>query len=354
MQKPWRERNGNIHEGKIGRRVNDWFFWAIEETGFKTFSNLQKVVKVGVKDRMVSLKIHRDLFGQMVIIMQHCNVDLKEVFKYPLGPLPWSLSGVVGELCKTNKVAILHHLEKDTTPLSHTSHNHAAIIDGMAAIQKAKGNGLTSQQFGDDLLQFIISGSWLARRIDIVFDVYRDSSIKNAERVRRSTGKLEFSSIIPIQKIQQWHSLLSSGTNKTSLVAFLKEEWKKETYKPYFEGRQIFLTCGEVCSYYNGFRWENVNDLVSNQEEADTRLLLHSHHASRNGFDDIMIHTPDTDVFFLMLSMSNEIAGKLYMKTGTRGKIRMIRIIYIENRTEHWLRTGSAAWLARIHRLRYS
>ena len=39
-----------------------------------------------------------------------------------------------------------------------------------------------------------------------------------------------------------------------------------------------------------------------------------------------MIHTPDTDVFLLMLSMSNEIAGELYMKNGMRGKIRMINI----------------------------
>ena len=151
------------------------------------------------------------------------------------------------------------------------------------------------------------------------------------ERVRRSTGKLEFSSIIPIQKIQQWHLFLPGGTNKIFLVAFLNEEWKKEKYIPYFEGRQIFLTCGEVCSYYNGFRSENANELVPNQEEADTKLLLHSHHASRNGFDDIITQSPDTDVFLLMSSMSNEIAGKLYMKTGTRGKTRMIDIADVKD-----------------------
>ena len=124
----------------------------------------------------------------------------------------------------------------------------------------------------------------------------------------------------------QWHPFLSNSTNKTSLVAFLKQERKKEKHIPYSEGRQIFLTCGKVCSYYNGFWWENVNELVSNQEDAGTKLLLHSHHASINGFDGIMIHTPDTDVFLLILSMPNETAGKLYMKTGTQGKTRMINI----------------------------
>ena len=83
-----------------------------------------------------------------------------------LGPFPWSLSGFVGELSKTNKVAILHRLKEDTTSLPHLPHNHAAITDDMAAIKKAKANGLTFQQFADDLLQFIISGTRLASRIN--------------------------------------------------------------------------------------------------------------------------------------------------------------------------------------------
>ena len=39
-----------------------------------------------------------------------------------------------------------------------------------------------------------------------------------------------------------------------------------------------------------------------------------------------MIHTPDTAVFLLVMSMSNEIARELYMKNAMRGKIRMINI----------------------------
>ena len=62
------------------------FFKPLEKLGLKAFSNLRKVVKVGVEDRMVPLKKHRDLFDEMVIKMQHLNVNLKEVFNYPLGP----------------------------------------------------------------------------------------------------------------------------------------------------------------------------------------------------------------------------------------------------------------------------
>jgi hypothetical protein len=59
-----------------------------------TFKNLIKVVKIPVKQRMISLQCHGNLFGQMTIIMQKRNVNLREVLSYPLGPLPWSLSGV--------------------------------------------------------------------------------------------------------------------------------------------------------------------------------------------------------------------------------------------------------------------
>ena len=49
---------------------------------------------------MIPLKVHRNLFGKISIIMQNQNIHLKEVFQYPLGPLPWAFSGVIGELKK--------------------------------------------------------------------------------------------------------------------------------------------------------------------------------------------------------------------------------------------------------------
>jgi hypothetical protein len=42
---------------------------------------------------------------------------LKEVFQYPLGPFPWALAGVMGDLKKTNKSALLNEVEKLTEPL---------------------------------------------------------------------------------------------------------------------------------------------------------------------------------------------------------------------------------------------
>ena len=58
-------------------------------------------------------------------------------------------------------------------------------------------------------------------RIDIVFDVYKDNSIKTAEREGRgeATG-LAHGNIVASQKIQQWRRLLRSSASKTALIKF--------------------------------------------------------------------------------------------------------------------------------------
>ena len=116
-----------------------------------TFKNLIKVVKIPVKQRMIPLQCHRNLFGQMTIIMQKRNVNLREVLSYLLGPLPWSLSGVAGELKKTNKAALLHKIENDAPALDVIPRNCVGIFNGMAEAQSYKAAGLTFGEFSDGL-----------------------------------------------------------------------------------------------------------------------------------------------------------------------------------------------------------
>ena len=66
------------------------------------------------------------------------------------------------------------------------------------------------------------------QRVDVVFDVYRDASIKDVERNRRSTGQLTLQKIIPNFPIKQWTLLLSSSHNKNMIIEFLIGQWKKQ------------------------------------------------------------------------------------------------------------------------------
>ena len=69
-----------------------------------------------------------------------------------------------------------------------------------------------------------------------------------------------------------------------------------------------------------------VPDLFSDYDEADTRLLLHVHQASRV-FSSVTIKSPDTDVMVLSLAKSQDVHGFM---TGSGSNNRIINITELE------------------------
>ena len=64
-----------------------------------------------------------------------------------------------------------------------------------------------------------------------------------------------------------------------------------------------------------------VPELKCSHEEADTRMILHAHHAGGT----CVIHSDDTDVQILLLSHSLAL-GKCYIKKGRRTKTRILEL----------------------------
>ena len=64
-------------------------------------------------------------------------------------------------------------------------------------------------------------------RIDVVFDVYRETSIKNAEWCKwGSNTAIQYRNVAGGHNIQQWKKFLCSSYNKSSLIKFILEQWK--------------------------------------------------------------------------------------------------------------------------------
>ena len=63
---------------------------------------------------------------------------MREVLKYPLGPLPWSLACTDGALTKTNKAKLAEVLERSTESAVDDPECTAQIFDGMAVLQALK------------------------------------------------------------------------------------------------------------------------------------------------------------------------------------------------------------------------
>ena len=74
---------------------------------------------------------------------------------------------------------------------------------------------------------------------------------------------------------------------------------------------------GSQCHAIRMKRTVEINELKhieTIQEEADTRMLLHAAHASKT-WTNIVMKSPDTDVFVLALSFCSHINENLYFHT---------------------------------------
>ena len=130
-----------------------------------------------------------------------------------------------------------------------------------------------------------------ATRVDIVWDVYLTDSLKGTVRLKCGQGTR--SRVVGMATIPgNWKNFLRVDSNKTALFSYLSQI---VTQIPLPEGKQIYVTDGEhVLS--NPRREESAILDPCQQEEADTRMLLHVAHAANEGHSKVLICTVDTDV----------------------------------------------------------
>ena len=72
----------------------------------KTFKDLKTINKMSIKDRVLPLQMDRTLFSRMAVLGQFHQINMKTVFTFPHGPLPWSLSDAFELPQETNKVKL--------------------------------------------------------------------------------------------------------------------------------------------------------------------------------------------------------------------------------------------------------
>ncbi|KAJ8413153.1 hypothetical protein AAFF_G00091490 [Aldrovandia affinis] len=168
------------------------------------------------------------------------HLQMSDVLSHPLRPLPWALTNGDGTLRKTNKAVLARELEKHVLPAETIPGPSATIIYGMSLVQKMKGNDQTFSQLPASALTQILHEGARSQRINVVFDVYQEDSIKNAERVnRRCTTGIQFRNIAPGHRIQQWRKFLSSSANKANLIRFLVAEWKTPKLRDRLNDKQL-------------------------------------------------------------------------------------------------------------------
>ncbi|KAG0717896.1 hypothetical protein GWK47_053525 [Chionoecetes opilio] len=99
----------------------------------------------------------------------------------------------------------------------------------MALLQRLIGQGQTFAHLAKIALDLALREGRDSGSINVVFDVYREVFIKNAERRKRGSDEgVRFKTFASGHEIRQWRKLLPDPYSRSSLIRFLIEEWKDE------------------------------------------------------------------------------------------------------------------------------
>ena len=290
----------------------------MKKAQLRMWKSARKTVKHKLADQVVELKDDRALFACMLIVARsRLEINVKEAIgRYEFTALPRALFAMTGQLLsitdKSKLMSILEELPKQTVTADDLQpestitdgcplqSRKVSVIDGMAVVQ-AMGKPAwitTCAKWADHFNTTLDLKTKDCHEIHLVFDRYNvSSSLKEATRERRQGGKPSTAYHIedntPIGKISVKQCLSSSST-KDELTVYLAQK-----ILHHFEKRsETFIVTSRQDVFSNHL---DVQHLRSLQEEADTRMILHSIDAVRRGATELYIHSPDTDMLILTI-----------------------------------------------------
>ena len=86
----------------------------------------------------------------------------------------------------------------------------------------------------------------------------------------------------------------------------------------------MFVTVISATSYHQHLKpviVQRIDELCCDHEEADTRMMLHA-----SQFENVVIKSPDTDVFVLLVHFSLSFTFSPFFVTGVKEHVRIINI----------------------------
>ena len=302
----------------------------IQKTKLNTFSKKRTSNKATTKlGNVVGLRNDSKFISRLLAISQCRDIDMRNLMKYSLRKYPAPLATSNGELVKTPKCKLMHELLHRANCNDHPpSNTDTLLVDGMAILQTPKDIPQTFGDLAEKVVRIGISSAKKARgnRVDFICDTYPPISIKSIKWEKRSMSGVSRVRIGGATQLEVF--VFRRKQSRIDWVFFptYDDSWSCRNTK----NATYFVTHGANCHRFfvdsdNKQKIESVPELYSNHEEADTRLILHAHHASTM-HNIVTIRSPDTDVFILMLAHKVEIRSSLFFVTGFGNKRRLIHV----------------------------
>jgi len=343
------ERGNNMAksfvEGCFNEGESRVFYSPISRAPLKTFEDMNKTSNLKCRTGYsVKAHINPEMIFRRALALANVREDVTvdKVLAYPVGPIPPALFHDDGTMRKCCKSDMIHLLEDGIYPsfnlpeydISRTVH----IRDGMGIIQSLDVKKYST--FGDlvkGYFKALVACFNNAGTVMDVFDRYHVKlSIKSAERQRRSNAfsAQKVYQVIEGRSIPDWKKFLCNPENKQSLLRLLGEYCIRYLEQsPLVVGKALYLAGAyhnpEVVKRFSSDGISNCVELYSTQEEADTRIILHSLFADKqfgyNGVKGrIVVQSSDTDVLLLCLHYYSQMVNteEIWFQTGAVSNIK--------------------------------
>jgi hypothetical protein len=176
----------------------------------------------------------------------------------------------------------------------------------------------TCDQLAEHFNNYIFNKYSSSDEIRLIFDRYDlPMSLKSATRSKRQGNHdpavyYRITDSTHIANIKMKHS-----KTQKELTVYLTQKSIEYAER---NGRCFVVSWECKCAATN----QHTEHLQSDQEEADTKMILHALDATANGATELNIHSPDTDVFILSIRRYPELCQNTYFVTGTGKRHRRI------------------------------
>ena len=277
--------------------------------------------------RAKSMRADYKLFLQMLIASQCRESHLVSFFSHENHAQPPSLSdGNKIRVSKTKSDLVPCLTSNMETSLQHVTNAPQAsciLIDGafMAQYVQPKGkmtySEYASTRFWHQAIEF--GQLHAAIRTDVIFDVYKTPSIKDAARTERGNScdrHVKPDITVP----RNWNECLLNAKNKTEIFTLLANSIPNHNMMLVSTKKEDVVTNSSDKSFL---------ELLSpcTHEEADTRIFLHAKQASEQGHSNICIRSTDTDVIVIAVSLFPYLdLEKLWVAKGIGNKFSYLPI----------------------------
>lgn len=176
---------------------------------------------------MIQYQEQSNIAFMLLVKAQSLNeqLDLEELMRFPLTPVPHSLGTPDGFFCKSNKAALMNAILQDVPQATTPSESTIYIQDGNALFHELTNLAPT---FGGICLQIL---DIMVARKNFIFstDSYFPNSIKAQERVRRGCSRKFIVDGPATRRPADFKEFLSNDDNKTQLCNLILRVWGSES-----------------------------------------------------------------------------------------------------------------------------